>query len=291
MASSTTRRPRVFVGSSSEGHPLALAVQQNLAEHAECEVWDQNVFAPSELTLEGLERASRQHDFAVLVVTADDVVEVRGERSAAARDNILFEVGFFIGALGRLRTYLMCPADLSVRLPTDLLGLTAARYLSGACNLRAVMAPACAQIAAAMAQRGLRRETIVPVAAGAAPCPLPRPQRRRSLGTGRAKGPLDPMPIVNISLTGALLKTSGELAIGTPLDLALELDNHAVVHAKADVVRVQTPDWKHIGGVGVHFTEVDPASREALEAFVGHAWDMPLAQTAAPRRATTSVGV
>ncbi len=76
------------------------------------------------------------------------------------------------------------------------------------------------------------------------------------------------MRIVNISVTGALLESPGEVPIGTILALDLQLDNDAMIHATARVVRVQFPDWGRIGGIGVVFTEINSASLLALEEFI-----------------------
>lgn len=97
---------------------------------------------------------------------------------------------------------------------------------------------------------------------------VPRPRRQRSLGTVRIQGPLASMRIVNISVTGALLESPGEVPIGTILALDLQLDNDAMIHATARVVRVQFPDWGRIGGIGVVFTEINSASLLALEEFI-----------------------
>ena len=40
------------------------------------------------------------------------------------------------------------------------------------------------------------------------------------------------------------------------------------MRAIAKVVRVQEPSWMHVGGVGVVFTDIEPASRKILEDFV-----------------------
>ena len=43
---------------------------------------------------------------------------------AAPRDNVVFELGMFIGALGHARTFLVQPLDAEVKIPTDLMGFT-----------------------------------------------------------------------------------------------------------------------------------------------------------------------
>jgi len=119
-------KPRVFIGSSSEGLDLAKHLQVALEEDDLCiaKVWDQNVFEPSDYTMEALVRQAETCDFAVLVATADDVVSSRGGSRSAARDNVILELGLFIGALGRERTYIVKKEREDLHLPSDLVGLT-----------------------------------------------------------------------------------------------------------------------------------------------------------------------
>src|SRR5688500_4686513 len=94
-------RPVIFIGSSREGMPVAKAMQSGMSDFADATLWTQGVFEPSYGYLESLTKALEHSDFAVLVLTSDDVVESRGAGSAAPRDNVVFELGLFIGHLGR----------------------------------------------------------------------------------------------------------------------------------------------------------------------------------------------
>ena len=123
-------KPVVFIGSSTEGLEVARALQCHLRDFTQCKIWDQGVFGLGEGTLESLIRAAETSDFAILVVTPDDLIECRGERSHAPRDNVIFELGLFIGSLGSRRTFLVFDEDIGVKLPTDLSGITAATYRS-----------------------------------------------------------------------------------------------------------------------------------------------------------------
>ena len=262
----------MFIGSSREGKAVAEAVQLNLEGEIDSAVWSQGLFGLSESPLESLDRVSRDFDFAVLIVTPDDIVEARGERQAAPRDNILFEAGFFVGRLGRKRTFLVCPSDVEIRLPSDLAGLTSARYSdSGPQNVQVALGPACTRMKTAILRlMGVGSDARMEKngAAESSGGLIPRPRRQRSLGIARVQGPLESMRIVNISVTGALLESTGEVPVGTLLELSVQLDNNAVIHATARVVRVQFPGWGRVGAVGVAFTDMAPASRAALEQFV-----------------------
>src|SRR5207249_3320720 len=83
------------------------------------------VFGLSEATIESLEQTSRQADFAVLVLAADDTVRTRGRHHAVPRDNVIFELGLFMGAIGRSRTFMVVEKSTKkVRIPPDLKGVT-----------------------------------------------------------------------------------------------------------------------------------------------------------------------
>ena len=67
------------------------------------------------------------------------------------RDNLLFELGLFTGALGRARTFMVYCRDDKLHLPSDLAGVTAATYPAREDdNLEAALGPVCIRIKRAM---------------------------------------------------------------------------------------------------------------------------------------------
>ena len=88
---------------------------------------------------------------------------------------------------------------------------------------------------------------------------------RRSLGTACSVHPGGTLRIADISLTGALLETFGEIPENQMLELDLALDN---VRVTARVVRIQHPQWGRVGGVGVQFIRFEGESRSILEEFI-----------------------
>lgn len=153
------RKPRLFIGSSTEGLTIAEALQLDLEYDAEVTLWSQGVFGLSTLTLEALIEHAKDSDFAVLVLTADDMLTKRGESKAVARDNVLFELGLFIGIAGRHRTFVVHPRGHDMHMPTDLSGLAVATYDPNRSdrNLRAAVGAACTQIKHAVRDQGRRR--------------------------------------------------------------------------------------------------------------------------------------
>ncbi len=124
--------PTVFIGSSSKAIAEATHISRCLARHdLTCRLWTQGVFQLSQTTIEDLVHASQDCDFAVLFLTPDDMTSSKGRRKSAPRDNVVFELGLFMGAIGRERTFIAIPRGADLKLPTDLLGVTHSPYARG----------------------------------------------------------------------------------------------------------------------------------------------------------------
>ena len=67
--------------------------------------------------------AAEKFDFAVFILSPDDVLTLRGETSKVPRDNVIFEMGLFIGALGRKCIFLITPNKRDSQLPSDMGGV------------------------------------------------------------------------------------------------------------------------------------------------------------------------
>lgn len=148
-------RPSVFIGSSSEGHRVAEALQANLHHDCDAAIWSQGLFGLSGGTLESLVELVEDFDFAILVITPDDLVRSRGQERQAPRDNVLLEIGLFIGALGRRRTFVVFDEGARIKLPSDLAGVSLAGFqLQHSGNLQASLGPACFTIKMAMEDLG-----------------------------------------------------------------------------------------------------------------------------------------
>ncbi|WP_437605868.1 TIR domain-containing protein [Sorangium sp. So ce834] len=126
-------RPVVFIGSPTERLPVARAIQ------AACQhdpwtmrLWTDGVFGAGQTPIESLAAQLDTLDFGLVVVTADDVVETRGARSPTPRDNVTFELGLLMGALGRERTFMVRLRDeRDLKLPSDLVGIKALEIAPG----------------------------------------------------------------------------------------------------------------------------------------------------------------
>ncbi|AYB32998.1 TIR domain-containing protein [Chryseolinea soli] len=141
-------KSKVFIGSSVEGISVAYSIQENLKHAAEATVWDQGVFQLSQTAIESLITVLDNSDFGVFVFTPDDILNIRGKKNLAVRDNVLFELGLFIGKLGRNKCFIVTPDKPDIHLPTDLLGVNIAKYESNRSdkNLQAATGGLCHKI-------------------------------------------------------------------------------------------------------------------------------------------------
>jgi CRP/FNR family transcriptional regulator, cyclic AMP receptor protein len=151
--------PKIFVISSSEAVEIANEIQLGLAHSGALVIpWGQGVFRTSEYAIDSLQRMVEQCDFAIAVIAADDVTLSRDRIHFAARDNVTFELGLFMGKLGLERTILVEQRDAQVELASDLRGITTLTYPAGADeDLSARMGTVCTQISRHIKRIGVRR--------------------------------------------------------------------------------------------------------------------------------------
>lgn len=134
-------KPRIFIGSSSGALCDVKKLNVELTSSGEVQPvpWDGDVFDPSQITIESLEKQSKNCDFAILLMFKDDEVIINGNSSKASvskpRDNVVFELGLFMGALGRDRVFFLTD---DAELPTDLKGVTYLPYQHGHGNKKSL---------------------------------------------------------------------------------------------------------------------------------------------------------
>lgn len=136
---------KVFVICSVEALPVARIIE-NAFEHDafSIELWNEGCFKVANYTIKDLEAAVDSSDFAIAIAHADDVTESRYEKWPAPRDNVIFELGLFMGRLGVQRAILMEPRETDVKLPSDMAGITTVPYrFEKGGNNAGLMGPAC----------------------------------------------------------------------------------------------------------------------------------------------------
>lgn len=111
--------PRVFIGSSNNDVRIAERFKEALTlDHQlfDVKMWkSDNVFILSRTIIENLINSSESSDFAILIF---------GE--PVPRDNVVFELGLFMGALGRDRTFAVMTPEM--KMFTDIDGLTVIKF-------------------------------------------------------------------------------------------------------------------------------------------------------------------
>lgn len=119
-------KPRVFIGSAQESLKIAERVKLLLSSTCNVFIWTDDIFKSNESPLQTLLTEACLFDFGIMILSADDYTTSRGNGFDSARDNTLFEFGIFLGRLGEGRAFAL--AENSIRLPSDLLGITIERY-------------------------------------------------------------------------------------------------------------------------------------------------------------------
>ncbi len=139
-------KPSIFIGSSTEGLDFARAVRTSLSDDAEVTLWKDELFGVGHTFIDTLMTALPRFDFAVLVLTTDDLIRSRDTDAFSPRDNVLFELGLFMGRLGRSRTFMIHQRSPAPKIPSDLSGVITATYdwpRQDDKNYLAALGPAC----------------------------------------------------------------------------------------------------------------------------------------------------
>ena len=150
--------PRLFIGCSTEALAVAQEIQAGLKfANVAVTIWPNRVFGASGVPVDGLLKEAEASDFALFVFSPDDKVTSRSADSDAPRDNVVFEMGMFLGVLGRERTMMIHEHGLPLKIPSDLLGITPVTYVRhpGA-DLSATLGPACTDIRLKIESFGVR---------------------------------------------------------------------------------------------------------------------------------------
>lgn len=142
-------RKKIFIGSSSnEGVRIAEMVHLNMYREYDTTIWNHSVFKLGKSNLESLVQATEDYDYAILILTPDDKVLKKESETFIPRDNILFELGLFIGKLGSENVFMLVPEEVNLSIPSDLDGIVYASYPSNRTdgNLQAAIDVGCIKI-------------------------------------------------------------------------------------------------------------------------------------------------
>ena len=122
-------KPVLFIGSSVEGLAIAREIESQFQhDPIIVKVWTSRVFGLSGVPVDDLLRQAAASDFALFVFGPDDTITSRTVETPGPRDNVVFEMGMFIGRLGRSRVYMVHQHGATLKIPSDLLGITPITY-------------------------------------------------------------------------------------------------------------------------------------------------------------------
>ncbi len=150
-------RVRLFVGSAQESLKYALAVQQNLDDDTTAvKVWNQ-AFQLTRPILTQLIELVNTSDFGAFVFSPEDAAVIRRKRYSVARDNVIFELGLFIGRLGIDRAFILVPSGCEdLHIPSDLSGVVYGTFFPEKKNddRQAALGSVCTNIANRISELG-----------------------------------------------------------------------------------------------------------------------------------------
>ncbi len=151
-------QPVLFIGSSSEDLAIAREIQSLFSrDDFVVNVWSHGVFGPSATPIESLTEAVKGSDFGIIIFNSNDTIISRRKKMSGPRDNVVFELGLFIGHLGRERTFVVSPRGVDIKIPSDLLGVTPLEYVQGAPeSLTSRIAPVANELRKIIISRGPR---------------------------------------------------------------------------------------------------------------------------------------
>lgn len=145
-------KPHLFIGSSGKEIKAARSITTVLSDDTSpllAKTWkDGGTFNGTRSTLENLLRELEVSEFGAFILAPDDVVESQGTQSYRARDNVILELGMFLGHFGPERTFILYRRDPNLKTtpPSDLFGINLIVFEFDEKAALASVGPACNKI-------------------------------------------------------------------------------------------------------------------------------------------------
>jgi TIR domain/Predicted nucleotide-binding protein containing TIR-like domain len=122
-------KPTLFISSSNKAVDVARALGSNLDHEADIVIWSDQIFSENQSSLDLLLRSLDKIDYAILIITHDDLISQRSVSATTLRDNVIFELGIFLGRLGPARTFIVTDDyDSPIPLPSYLASIAVVRF-------------------------------------------------------------------------------------------------------------------------------------------------------------------
>lgn len=136
-------------------------MEVHLSRFAEVTCWD-GIFNPGQPFLADLSNNKDKYDFAIFIITPDDTLVSRGTEYLSTRDNVIFEMGLFIGSIGFDRVYCVKDQNKKGKILSDYHGVTFLTYDGNRADkdLSKALSPTCTQIKKVVERKGVRNQNI-----------------------------------------------------------------------------------------------------------------------------------
>lgn len=139
-AAAVNEKIRGLIVAPPEAGEIARTIQEAFTDDVQMVLWTEGLFRGSNYAIEALEAELDRADVAIAIPGADP---------QSGHDNIIFELGFFMGRLGRHRTFLVEARSDAVELPAELAGINTVTYslaIGDGKDLKHALAPACEKL-------------------------------------------------------------------------------------------------------------------------------------------------
>lgn len=195
-------KPRIFLASSSEAGDLLTELFVLISKGDWCLVrpWNFSTFEAGKSFFDSLYDNTRDIDFAVILYTGDDQTSSRGVTQAAPRDNVIFELGFFLARLGPEAVIVVSPINVP-KIPSDYSGYAVLSYDPSTGSPTEYLTPAAAQVKLQLKKKW---------------------QSRQEPTTDKSQEPVKSIDIVYKRASGGIIPIYRDLASG--LDWFAELE-------------------------------------------------------------------
>lgn len=117
------RLPAVFIASTTETLDFAKSLGYAISNNADVTIWTEGILNSSISATESLTKIAERTDLAIFLLGPDDLSNNHSERYQYSWQNIIFEIGLFLGKLGSSRVILAIAKNTRFKIPTDLGGL------------------------------------------------------------------------------------------------------------------------------------------------------------------------
>ena len=122
-------KPKIFIASSAKNLAIANAFKKQLSAYADVSTWKEKFsLYNNESYLETLIQLKDEFEYAIFVWAADDELMNNEESIYAPRDNVVFESGLFMGAMGTSKIFIVYDDTIPIKKPSDFLGINLIRF-------------------------------------------------------------------------------------------------------------------------------------------------------------------